>query len=82
MGTMTRKEIKRAQQRADLALPIASDLTGSERRARRKKARASQTTAKAKTKAKTARAKPKPKKRDRSVFGIAKLLKKRGKLPK
>lgn len=49
MGTMSRKDsTKRAQQRADVALPIASDLSQSQRGARRRTARSSQTTAKRK----------------------------------
>lgn len=81
MGTMSRKDsTKRAQQRADVALPKASDLSPSQRRARRKTARASQTTAKER-KAEFEKLKKEAKPAG-TVSGIAKLLKSRGKLPK
>lgn len=79
MGTMTRKEaLKRAQKRADLALPIASDLSPAARRARRKIAKAGQTTAKKKA----AAAKKAKRKTVRTIGGVAKALKGRGRLPK
>lgn len=84
MGTMSKKDsVKRAQQRADVALPIASDLSPAQRRARRKTARASQTTAREKKerKAKFEKLKKEAKPAG-TVSGVASLLKKRGKLPK